>query len=529
MAPSDQASGDDARTVALESLPDELARGMAIALWAKTTPQRWAVRAPAGDRTFAELNARCNQLVRALRARGVKAGDGVALICSNRAEFAEVLGATRRAGLRFTPVNWHLTAEEIAYIVDDCDAEVCFVEARFVQAAAAMTKTSRLRHAIAIGGAMHGFTEYESLLGPQPAHDIDDPQLGTQMLYTSGTTGRPKGVNRRAGPPPSAMLSAIGDYATSPTVNLATGPLYHAAPLSFSLGLPHAFGSTVVMMDEWQSEGALRVIEEHRVTHVHMVPTMFHRLLALPEAVRTKYDLSSLRQITHGAAPCAPAVKRDMIAWLGPILFEYYAATEGIGTLVDSETWLRKPGTVGQVTPADHIKILDRDGNELPPGEIGSVYLKAPDDAAFDYYKDPDKTQRAYRGNYYTLEDQGYLDEDGFLFLTDRSADVIISGGVNIYPAEIEAALLAHPAVADACVIGIPSTEWGEEVKAVVSVREGQESSADLGAELIAWCGQRLARFKVPRSVDFLSELPRSESGKLQRRELRQTYRGRLA
>jgi long-chain acyl-CoA synthetase len=282
----------------------------------------------------------------------------------------------------------------------------------------------------------------------------------------------------------------------------------------------------VVLMDGWDAEETLRLIEKHRVTHVHLVPIMFHRLLSLPEEVRRRYDLSSLKRIAHGAAPCPVDVKKAMIDWVGPIIWEYYAATEGAGTSVESDEWLRKPGTVGRV-PDAHVEIRDEEGNPVPTGEVGTIYLRAPDEpeARFEYYKDSEKTSRAYRGDFFTLGDMGYIDEDGYLFLTDRSADLIISGGVNIYPAEVDAVLLTHPAVADSCTIGVPNDEWGEEVKAVVELKPGWEPSEELARELIEYCRDRLAHYKCPRSVAFDDDLPRHETGKLYRRLVRERYR----
>jgi long-chain acyl-CoA synthetase len=502
-------------------------KGMNVALWAQLIPTAPAIVSPAGNRTFTELNARCNQLVRAFRAGGLVAGDSVALMCSNRTEFAEVFWATRRAGLRITPLNWHLTGEEAAYIVNDCDAKAFIAETRFRAAAENVgANAQRARVRLAIDGAMQGYTSYEAALRDQDTTDISDPQVGNSMLYTSGTTGKPKGVYRMITPPMPTNRSVTADYHPGESVHLCTGPLYHAAPLAFSLVVPHIYGASIVMMDGWDCEHGLELIERHRVTHSHMVPTMFHRLLSLPEATRKQRDVSSLEYILHGAAPCPVSIKKALIDWVGPIVHEYYGATEGAGTYVDSPTWLSKPGTVGKPEDPDHIRILDESGEALPRNQAGLVYLKAPPGPTrFSYYKDSAKTDVAYRGDHYTLGDVGYLDDDGYLFLTDRTAHLIISGGVNIYPAEAENVLLTHAAVADVGVIGVPNSEWGEEVKAVVMLQPGYAASERLGQELIEYCRAHLAHFKCPRSVDFVGELPRYDNGKLYKHKLREMYR----
>jgi long-chain acyl-CoA synthetase len=517
--------------VTREALLEAMGRGMTLSLWASTKPDDPAIISHHGRRTFAELNGRANQLARALRRRGAVPGDSIALLCSNRPEFAEVVAASQRAGLRLTPVNWHLTADEAGYIVDDCEAKILVGDSRFahcVRSAADQAAAATVR--LSVGGAIDGFESFDSAVALEDDVDIDDPTVGGTMLYTSGTTGRPKGVRRPLGAAlaaaartPSAVAAGRAAAGT-PSMHLCTGPLYHAAPLAFSLSVPFIQGIGVVLMDGWDAEETLRLIGRHRITHTHMVPTMFHRLLSLPEPVRTSYDTSSLRYVIHGAAPCPVAVKRAMIDWWGPIVVEYYAATEGTGTFVSAHDWLARPGTVGKPATANHVRILDGEGGELPPGEVGTIYLKAPQGAHFTYYKHPQKTSAAYRGDYFTLGDVGYLDGDGYLYLTDRSADVIISGGVNIYPAETEAVLITHPAVGDVAVVGVPNAEWGEEVKAVVELQPGVAGTDELASELISWCRQRQAGFKCPRTVDFAAELPRQDNGKLYKRSLRDRY-----
>jgi len=507
-----------------ESSRDALAAGMRIAFTAARNPERPAILSDRGNLTYAQLNARANQLARALRARGLSAGDAVALLCSNRPEFAEVYAACLRAGLRMTCINWHLQADETAYIVDDCEARAFLAEgdrvAEVARAAAAGAPKASVR--LAIGAAIPGFEAYEEALAREPGSDLPDPVRGGVMLYTSGTTGRPKGVYRQqpaadAGPNREPMVRGE-------SVVLCTGPLYHAAPLQTNLNVPLQRGVSVVLMDRWDAEDTLRLVERHRVTHTHMVATMFHRLLGLPREVKDRYDLSSLRYVLHGAAPTPVHVKRAMMEWLGPRLYEYYAATEGGGTFIDPEQWLAKPGSVGPANPGRRIEILDDEGRVLGPGEVGTVYFDRPQEGAFEYFKDPEKTARAYRGDRFTLGDYGYVDEDGYLFLTGRTSETIISAGVNIYPAEIDAALMMHPAVADVATVGVPNEERGEEVKAVVQLAPGSHATEALARELIAFCRERLAHFKCPRSVDFDDALPRGEAGKIQRHKVRERY-----
>ncbi len=507
------------------------AQGMLHAWWAARIPDRLALITPHGDRTYEDLNADINRLGRALRERGLRPGDSIALMCTNRPEFVEVLYAAQRIGLRLTPINWHLTGEEAAYIVENSEAKafVCSGElGEKVSVAAAAGGPSLVK--INTGGYLPGFEMYNTVVAAEGGSDLDDPVLGTQMLYTSGTTGRPKGVHRGGTTPTSALASVNfcgydEDWATSVDAHLLSGPLYHAAPLAFSVAVPFLYGVPIVVMDHWDPVEALRLVERHGITHTHMVPTMFHRLLALPEETRARYDVSSLRFVIHGAAPCPVPIKQRLIEWLGPVVVEYYAATEGLGTLVDSATWLEHPGTVGRPMVPGLVKVADESGVELPSGEIGLVFLQAPASTKFDYYGDEEKTAGAFRGDYFTLGDMGYMDEEGYLYLTDRTANLIISGGVNIYPAEVDAVLLEHPAVGDVATIGVPDDEWGEVVKAVVQPAEGTVGSDELAAELMAFCREHLAHFKCPRSIDFVAELPREDTGKIFKRKLREQYR----
>jgi len=493
---------------------------------ALVTPERREVRA--GD-----LMARSNRLVHGLRALGLRPGDAIAALLPNSAEFIELYLAVGQAGFYLVPINHHLVGPEIAYIVGDSEAKAFVAHERFADAArAAVAELGFPGEASFAIGDIPGFRPYADLTDGQPDELPADRTAGAVMNYTSGTTGRPKGVRRPlTGATPEAnylgfgggMLLLFGLQPNDDNVHIVGSPLYHTAVLVFGGGALH-IGHTVVLMDKWTPESMLQLIQDYRVTSSHMVPTQFHRLLALPEEVRARYDVSSLRHMVHAAAPCPPDVKRRMIEWWGPTIDEYYAASEGGGTIVFAEEWLKKPGTVGRPWPNAEIAVFDDDGNRLTePHQVGTVYMKM-QGGSFEYYKDKEKTRKSRIGEFFTVGDVGELDEDGWLFLRDRKIDMIISGGANIYPSEIESVLLTHPKIGDAAVFGIPHEDWGEEVKAVVEPAPGVEPGPELEAEILEFCAGRLARFKTPRSIDFTTEMPRDPNGKLYKRKLRDPY-----
>ncbi len=500
--------------------------GMTTAVWAQVHPHKTAIYDPDGTtHTFFKINANANKLARLFRQRGMKAGASLALICSNRAEFVEVLAAALRSGIRITPVNWHLTAEEIAYIIKDCEAKIVVGEARVHSVGPATAECPDVVLKLCVGGHIDGFEDYNATLAPIDGSDIEDPVLGNQMMYTSGTTGRPKGVFRPTPVvTPQAMYAMRGyDHATS--VQMCAGPAYHAAPLAFDVRAAMGAGVPLVFIDKWDSEHVLRTISEHRVTHLHLVPIMFQRLLSLPTEVKAKYPVDHVKYIVHGAAPCPPEVKHAMIEWFGPILSEYYAGSEGgAGFTIDSHEWLKKPGSVGKRPQLLQVRILDENGQDLPNGQPGGIYHQLPPGGGFTYYKDEAKTNASRVDGFFTMGDVGYFDEDEYLFLTGRNAETIISGGVNIYPQEVDNELIKHDAVADSATVGIPHEEWGEQVRAVILLKPGFTPSDALAQEILDFGRKTLPAFKVPRGLDFVTELPRSEAGKIQRNKVRAPY-----
>ncbi|WP_039798904.1 acyl-CoA synthetase [Nocardia araoensis] len=484
--------------------------------------------------TYRELEENSVRLARHLHDAGLRKGDHVALLSGNDPKIYEVYWAALRTGLYITAVNRHLSPSEISYIVNDCGAKALIVSAGLADAAEQIVpETPAVEIRLAFDGPVPGYKSYEEARAAASPEPLPDQPRGADMLYSSGTTGRPKGIkqplpDRQVGDAPgdtyTAIFGPLYGFDTE-TVYLSPAPLYHAAPLRFG-GVVHALGGTLVIMEKFDAEQALAAIERYRVTHSQWVPTMFVRMLKLDEAVRARYDVSSLRVAVHAAAPCPVDVKRAMIDWWGPILYEYYASTEANGaTFIDSEQWLRKPGSVG-TAGLGSIRVCGDDGAELPTGEIGTIYFER-EEAPFAYHNDPAKTAEAVHPDHptwTTTGDIGYVDEDGYLFLTDRKAFMIISGGVNIYPQEVEDALALHPEVLDVAVIGVPDEEMGESVKAVVQPAPGAEPGPDLAAELREYLRDRIAHYKVPRSFDFADELPRTPTGKLVKGKLRQRY-----
>jgi long-chain acyl-CoA synthetase len=502
-------------------------------LWAiaASSPDSPAV-IEAGGRTvtYGELAGLADQYGRGLQELGLRPGSCVATLLPNSAEALAVYFAGLQTGLYVVPVNWHLVAAEIAYILADSEAAAFVAGERFGAAARAAADQAGIRPGarFAVGRA-DGFAPLAGL-GASIAGRPGPRTLGAPMVYTSGTSGRPKGVRRAlsgADPDevPLASMWFFGLFGLAPSdghVHLCCSPLYHTAVLNFAT-ISLQLGHPVVLMDRFDPEQLLALTGQHRATHTHMVPTQFRRLLALPAAVRERYDMSSLRAVMHGAAPCPREVKERMLAWWGPVITEYYAATEGGGTSITAAEWRDRPGSVGRPWPGSEVRVLDDAGEDVPAGEPGLVYLRM-GSSTFDYHKDTAKTEAGRARGMFTVGDIGHLDADGYLYLHDRQSDMIISGGVNIYPAEIEAELACHPAVADVAVFGIPHDDWGEEIRAVIEAADGVQPGEELTAELLEFLKGRIAPFKLPRSVGYVAELPRDPNGKLYKRRLRDPY-----
>ena len=510
---------------------------MSLRTYAETQGDRPAIILGNGDRveTFGELELRSRQLAALLRARGLEHGGCVAALMDNADPwFLDLYWACQRAGLFFTPVNWHLQEDEIQYIVDNSDADALFASGQFADVAARVgPQCPKLKLRVATSGEIEGFDEIDAALGElgdDPA--LDDEREGSLMLYSSGTTGRPKGVRRglpdlEAGAPAMVGLAKIflGMFGIDETDRyLCPAPLYHAAPIMFTTNHLR-LGASVVVLPRFEPELCIKAIQDQQVTSSQWVPTHFRRLLQLPEDVRKQYDVSSLKVAVHAAAPCPIPVKQAMIEWWGNCILEYYAGTEGGGTMIRADEWMTHKGSVGRHWSGGKVWILDDDGEEVTaPNTEGAVYFEAPAQGRFEYHKDGEKTAKTYRGDLFTIGDIGYLDDEGYLYLTDRQSNMIISGGVNIYPQETENFLIVHEKVDDVAVIGVPNEEMGEEVKAVVIPAAGVAPGPELERELIDYCRAGIAHYKAPRSIDFVDELPRTETGKMAKRKLRDRY-----
>ena len=532
-----------------------------VGFWklAERDPSWLAVVEPDGTEiTAGELLANANRLVDGLRALGLQAGDCIATVLDNSAAMLEAFLAAHQAGWYLTPINWHLTAPEIAYILGDCEAAAVIGTPRVgdavVRACDEIDRACEIDRGGALpaspvgrgrsprgidipaaarlstGGDLDGFRPLSALRAAASASLPAHRTAGASMTYTSGTTGKPKGVKRPLVPAAPELvatqqamfLSLFGILPGSPGVHFVGAPLYHTAVLNFATNHLH-LGHTLVLVDKWDPEAMLATIEQRRVTSSHMVPTQFNRLLKLPADVRSKYDLSSLRHVIHSAAPCPVDTKHQMLAWWGPCIYEYYAASEGGGTACSPAEWLARPGTVGKPWPISEIRILDDAHQPVPANTVGTVWIRM-GTHTFEYHRDRQKTGDAWRDGFFTVGDAGYLDASGYLFLSDRKADMIISGGVNIYPAEIEAVLLSHPLVADAAVFGVPDDDWGEQVRAVIQPAPSASPGPALSSTLLDYASSRLAKYKLPRTIDFITEMPRDPNGKLYKRKLRDPH-----
>jgi acyl-CoA synthetase (AMP-forming)/AMP-acid ligase II len=478
--------------------------------------------------TYGELFERSQRVAALLHDAGLRRGDGVALVLPNRPEFFEITWGCQLSGLYYSAVNTHFTSDEVAYVIGDSDARAVFIDASMADLGRRILLDDDCVDVhVSVGGALPGWRPYGDTLvasgSPPPLSD------GSEMLYSSGTTGRPKAVRRPLpedgnGSWAQKVLeqSLSQRYGMTPSsVYLSPAPLYHAAGVNYTMAV-HRVGAAAIVMPRFDAETVLRLIEEHRVTHAQFVPTMFVRMLKLPDGIRDRYDVSSLRCVIHAAAPCPVDVKHRMIDWFGPIIHEYYGGTEGFaGTIIGPQEWLSHPGSVGK--PFSPVHVVDEDGTELAAGEPGELYFEG--GPAFEYFKDPAKTASVHNDRgWRSLGDMGYVDDDGYLYLTDRSTFMIVSGGVNIYPQEAENLLVMHPKLVDAAVFGVPNDEYGEEVKAVVQPVDGVTPGPELETELIEYCRANLASYKCPRTIEFDADLPRDPNGKLYKRRIRERY-----
>jgi len=495
---------------------------------AEDHPDHPAIAAsPEGACSYAELAGRAHQLVHLLRASGLQPGDAVAALLPNGIGLVECALACNEAGWYFLPLNTFLTGDEVGTILEHSSARAVFAHERFASQVATV-EGGALAAAFAVG-TIDGFVPLGEVRAAHPTTAPTGRRAGSLFVYTSGTTGRPKGIRR---PPPdgdpdqaahdAAVFGRAFDFVPFGGAHLVSTAMYHGGSHAYYMGALNV-GHPLVVMPRFDAEEALHLIEQHRVFSAYMVPTQFHRLLQLPEEVRARYDVSSLHSVVHSAAPCPLEVKRRMMEWWGPVIWETYGGMEGPATIAKPRRWLEKPGTVGRAIRGTRVAILDDDGNELPAGELGGIYYGS-DAPSFEYVGDAETTQAAYRGELFTIGDVGFVDDDGYLFIRDRAKDMIITGGVNVYPQEVEAVLASHPAVADVAVIGLPDDEWGESIVAVVEPAAGRTADGVLADELLDHCRAHLAKYKCPRRVEFRGSLPRTDAGKLYKRQLRDEY-----
>ncbi len=503
-----------------------------ISVTAQATPDKLAIiMASSGETvTYRQLDERSNQVAQLFRSLGLQRGDHIGMMVENCRQFMEIVQGALRSGIIFTPISTHLRQDETRYILENCQAQLFIGSLKLAAVAEVMVADMpAIKHFYMVNGTQPGFESWDDATAAQPNTPIADESVGTPMLYSSGTTGQPKGVLsinaitdiNEIHPNMAAFAGMFG--IDENTIYLSPAPLYHAAPMHYN-NLILAMAGTTVIMEKYDSEQALFNIEKYGITHSQWVPIMFIRMLKLPEATRLSYDVSSLKVAIHAAAPCPIEVKEKMIEWWGPVIFEYYAGSEGSGmTIIDSASWLTHKGSVGPAIVGE-IHICDDEGDEVAMGEVGTVYFA--NGPKFEYHGEPEKTAQSYNEQgWSTLGDVGYVDEDNFLYLTDRKNFMIISGGVNIYPQEVENLLVGHAKVADVAVFGIPNDEFGEEVKAVVQPAHWRDATEEVAQELIEWCKERLSAVKVPRTVDFMEELPRMENGKLYKRHLMDSYK----
>ncbi|MGO9854391.1 MAG: AMP-binding protein [Acidimicrobiales bacterium] len=490
------------------------------------------VASPSGvTLTYAELAGRAHQLVHALRAHGLGTGDIFAYALPNSVDMLYWQLAANEGGFQPIALNPALSGAEIQRIVDHSGAAALVLHSDFADRVDQMSGSGSITLRVSVGGDIPGFTTFDAFIDGRPTTEPPDRALGIPIVYSSGTTGQPKAVIRATARAidPSVAADALKSFGHAfqfqplSGVHLVSAGMHHGGCQGFYLGALNV-GQALAILGKFDPEKTLAAIERYRVTTAYMVPTQFVRMLRLPDEVKKKYDLSSLQVVVHSAAPCPLAVKQQMMEWWGPVIWETYGGMEGAATIAKPYRWMEKPGTVGRSVAGMSVKILDEDGNELPRGEVGHVYLEPEHGPSFAYRNDPELTASVSRGNAFTLGDIGYMDEDGYLFIHDRAKDMIISGGVNIYPAEVEGVLSGHPSVGDVAVIGVPDPEWGEQVKAVVEPVDGATPSDELTEELMAYCRDRMAHFKCPRSIDFRTHLPRTDGGKLYKRLLRDEY-----